>query len=84
MPSSENYSNGTNAYTYPMSSSPEPSSAPHCTDLHSYTRTMYQHTKRQMEAASQTARRRSHEMDNSSVRSYQTERSVGSVDSRAS
>lgn len=75
--------NHTNAYTYPMSSSPIPNQDPLYTDLTSYTRTMHKHTKKQMEAASQSARRCS-SPDDSSMRSYKTKESMGSVDSRAS
>lgn len=66
-----------------MSSSPTPDEDPVYTDLTSYTRTMHKHTKMQMEAASQSAHRRT-SADESSTRSYKTEGSINSVDSRAS
>lgn len=66
-----------------MSSSPTPHRDPLYTDLTSYTRTMHKHTKKQMEAASQSAHRRI-SPDNSSARSYKTEASMSSFDSRES
>jgi hypothetical protein len=66
-----------------MSSSPIPNQDPLYTDLTSYTRIMHRHTKKQMEAAFQSARRHS-SLDDSSMRSYKIEGSMGSVDSRAS
>ena len=63
-----------------MSSSPTPNEDPLYTDLTSYRRTMHKHTKKQMEAASQSTRR----PDNSSAPSYKTEASVASIDSHAS
>lgn len=71
----------TNIYTYPMSSPPIPNEDPVYTDLTSYTRTMHKYTKKQMEAASQSARRPI-SPDNSSAPSYKTEASVASIDSR--
>ncbi|RDW71496.1 hypothetical protein BP6252_08059 [Coleophoma cylindrospora] len=52
-------------------------------DITSYARTMHQHTKKQMEAASKSARRRSPQTNTSqSVLSPQT--SISSMESRSS
>jgi len=51
-------------------------------DLSSYARTMHQHTKQQMEAASRAVRRRTG--DNQPMRSYGSEDSGSSMESASS
>ncbi|KAL3422947.1 hypothetical protein PVAG01_04694 [Phlyctema vagabunda] len=69
--------------TYPASAASQMSYANDSFDLSSYARTMHQHTQKQMEAASKSARRRAPQSSSASS-TLATESSVSSNDSASS
>lgn len=75
------YINTAHSYSGPLSSHEHNLSNPfnESFDLSSYSRTMHQHTKKQMEAASRSARRRTN--TNDTAHSYHTEGSESSANS---